>query len=113
MISDLKKDRFLDSINTDISIKEFRKVSNLGLNALRLYKYIRVLQRLYYPNNKTNHQLPVKIDNKELYKLFGVGPNQKWIALNKLKKNNIIKLILGGKGRSPSVIILQQKLKDE
>ena len=50
-----------------------------------------------------------EIDNKKLYEWFGVGPNKKWEALNKLANKNIIELKRGGRGRLPIVRIILPK----
>ena len=64
--------------------------------------------RIKYSKEENSH-LPIKVDNKKLYECFGVGPNKKWEALNKLANKNIIELKRGGRGRLPIVRIILPK----
>jgi len=90
-------------------INHFYEISKCGVNALRLYQYIRTIQGLKYPGKEESSHLPIKVDNKKLYEWFGVGPNKKWEALNKLANKNIIELKRGGRGRLPIVRIILPK----
>ena len=92
-------------------INHFYEISKCGINALRLYQYIRTVQGLKWPSlNETSHK-PVKIDNKKLYEWFGVGPNKKWEALNKLEARKIIAVKRNGRGKLPVVRIILPKKK--
>ena len=55
-------------------INHFYEISKCGVNALRLYQYIRTIQGLRYPGTQESSHLPVKVDNKKLYSWFGVVP---------------------------------------
>jgi len=90
-------------------INHFYEISKCGVNALRVYQYIRTIQGLKYAGKTENSHLPIKVDNKKLYEWFGVGSSKKWEALNKLADRNIIELIRGGKGRLPTVRIILAK----
>ena len=92
-------------------INHFYEISKCGVNALRLYQYIRTIQGLKYPGTTETSHLPVKVDNKKLYEWFGVGPNKKWEAICKLEKKKIIKVRRGGRGRLPTVEIVLPKIK--
>ena len=92
-------------------INHFYEVSKCGVNALRLYQYIRTIQGLKYAGKEENSHLPIKVDNKKLYEWFGVGPTKKWEALNKLADKKIIELKRGGRGRLPTVRIIAAKKK--
>ena len=92
-------------------INHFYEISKCGVNALRLYQYIRTIQGLKYPGTTETSHLPVKVDNKKLYEWFGVGPNKKWEAICKLEAKNIIKVRRGGKGRLPTAWIVLPKKK--
>ena len=92
-------------------INHFYEISKCGVNALRLYQYIRTIQGLRYPGNQESSHLPVKVDNKKLYLWFGVGPNKKWEAIKKLEAKKIIKVRRGGKGNLPTVWIVLPKKK--
>ena len=92
-------------------INHFYEISKCGVNALRLYQYIRTIQGLKYPGKEENSHRPVKIDNKRLYEWFGVGPNKKWEALNKLESRKIIEVKRNGRGKLPVVKIILPKKK--
>ena len=92
-------------------INHFYEISKCGVNALRLYAYIRTIQGLKYKGKEENSHLPIKVDNKKLYEWFGVGPNKKWEAICKLEKKKIIKVQRGGRGRLPTVQIILPKKK--
>ena len=92
-------------------INHFYEISKCGVNALRLYQYIRTIQGLKYPGKDENSHLPIKVDNKKLYDWFGVGPNKKWEALNKMADKEIIELKRGGPGRLPTVKIILARVK--
>jgi CTP-dependent riboflavin kinase len=52
----------------------------------------------------------VKVNNKSLYKLFGVSQPKKWECLKKLEDEKMIEINREGKGKSPYVkIILPEK----
>lgn len=93
-----------------IHIKHFYDVSKQGINAIRIYLYIRTVQNIMYSDQK-NYHLPVPIDNKKLFQWYGVNSNKKWTALNKLEKNNIIELSRSGIGKSPIVRFRRKKYK--
>ena len=89
----VEEDSYYDGVTFTrgpMHINHFYEVSKCGVNALRLYQYIRTIQGLKYKGKEENSHLPIKVDNKKLYKWFGVGPTKKWEALNKLA-NKIIK----------------------
>ena len=92
-------------------INHFYEISKCGVNALRLYQYIRTIQGLKYPGKEESSHRPVKIDNKKLYEWFGVGPNKKWEALNKLEARKIIEVKRNGRGKLPVVRIILPKKK--
>ena len=92
-------------------INHFYEISKLGVNALRVYQYIRTIQGLKYPGKVESSHLPIKVDNKTLYEWFGVGPSKKWQVLNRLADNKIIELERGGPGRLPVVRIILPKKK--
>lgn len=96
-------------LNEKIHIDHFNEVAKSGINSVRLYLYIRTIQSLMYPNQK-NYHLPVHIDNKNLFKWFGVNSNKKWEVLNKLSKRGAINLKRNGKGKTPIVRFLFDKV---
>ena len=92
-------------------INHFYEISKCGVNALRLYAYIRTIQGLKYKGKEENSHLPIKVDNKKLYEWFGVGPNKKWEALNKLEARKIIEVKRNGRCKLPVVRIILPKKK--
>jgi len=92
-------------------INHFYEVSLCGVNALRLYQYIRTIQGLKYAGREENSHLPIKVDNKKLYEWFGVNPSKKWEALNKLEARKIIEVKRNGRGKLPVVRIILPKKK--
>ena len=56
-------------------------------------------------------KLGITTDNKRLYEWFGVGPNKKWEALNKLESRKIIEVKRNGRGKLPVVKIILPKKK--
>ena len=92
-------------------INHFYEISKCGVNALRLYQYIRTIQGLKYPGAAENSHKPVKVDNKKLYEWVGVGPNKKWEAICKLEKKKIIEVKRSGRGKLPIVRIILPKKK--
>ena len=92
-------------------INHFYEISKCGVNALRLYQYIRTIQGLKYPGAVESSHQWVKVDNKKLYDWFGVGPNKKWEAICKLEKRKILQVERGGPGRLPKVRIILPKKK--
>ena len=92
-------------------INHFYEISTCGVNALRLYQYIRTIQGLKYPGATENSHLPIKVDNKNLYAWFGVGPTKKWEAICKLENKKIIEVKRGGRGKLPTVRIILPKKK--
>ena len=92
-------------------INHFYEISKCGVNALRLYQYIRTIQGLKYPGAVESSHQWVKVDNKKLYDWFGVGPNKKWEAICKLEKRKILQVVRGGPGRLPKVRIILPKKK--
>ena len=47
-------------------INHFYEISKHGVNALRVYQYIRTIQGLRYPGAAENSHKWVKVDNKKL-----------------------------------------------
>ena len=90
-------------------INHFYEISKCGVNALRVYQYIRTIQGLKYPKMSENSHMPVKVDNKKLYEWFGVGPNKKWEVLKKLEAKNILEVDRKGRGKLPVVKIVLPK----
>jgi hypothetical protein len=65
-------------------INHFYEISKHGVNALRLYQFIRTIQGLRYPGKEENSHKWVKVDNRKLYEWFGVSQPKKWTLLDRL-----------------------------
>ena len=89
-----------------ISVHQFSEFSKHGVNALRIFQYIRTMQGLKNRNTKSNHSDWVVIGNKNLYNWFGVWSSKKHIILKKLAENKLIELNKRGVGRAPEVRII-------
>jgi hypothetical protein len=94
-----------------ISIHQWNRFYEVGgINGLRLFQYIRTMQGLQHSNGKNRPTTFVKVNNKSLYKLFGVSQPKKWECLKKLEDEKMIEINREGKGKSPYVkIILPEK----
>jgi len=99
-------------------INHFYEISRHGVNALRLYQYIRTIQGLRYPGAEENSHKWIRVDNKKLYDWFGVSQPKKWTLLDRLsnEKNpkftkKILEVKKHGVGRLPEVrIVLPRKI---
>ena len=99
-------------------INHFYEISKLGVNALRVYQYIRTIQGLRYPGSAENSHKWVKVDNKKLYEWFGVSQPKKWTILDRLsnKENKfftkkILEVRKRGVGKLPEArIVLPKKI---
>ncbi len=97
-------------------INHFYEISKHGVNALRVYQYIRTIQGLRYPGPEENSHRWVKVDNKKLYEWFGVSQPKKWAILDRLSNpdnENFTKKILEvkkkGIGKLPLARIILPK----
>ena len=99
-------------------INHFYEISRHGVNALRVYQYIRTVQGLKYPGQEENSHKWVKVDNKKLYEWFGVSQPKKWVILDRLsnKENKfftkkILEVRKRGVGKLPEArIVLPKKI---
>lgn len=85
-----------------ISVHQFNEFSKFGINALRIFQYVKTVQGL----QQCNKLEYVKIDNSNLYKWFGVSQPKKWVVLSKLHQAGLIDLRKNGRGKAPLVKIL-------
>jgi len=101
-----------------LHINHFYEISRHGVNALRVYQYIRTIQGLKYPGAEENSHKWVKVDNKKLYEWFGVSQPKKWTILDRLSnKDNpfftkkILEVRKRGVGKLPEArIVLPKKI---
>ena len=99
-------------------INHFYEISRNGVNALRLYQYIRTIQGLRYPGAVENSHKWIRVDNKKLYDWFGVSQPKKWTLLDRLSNETnpkftkkILEVKRHGVGRLPEVrIVLPKKI---
>ena len=85
-----------------ISIHQFSEFSKRGVNALRIFQYIRTKQGL----NGSKWNSFVLVDNIKLQEWFGCHQSRKWKILNKLEEAKLIKLKRRGVGKAPYVQIV-------
>ena len=92
-----------------ISIHQFTKFYDVGgINGLRLFQYIRTKQGLLgIESGKNKPSTPVVVDNKTLYRWFGVSQPKKWAVIKKLETYGLIKVDKKGKGKAPWVSIIE------
>ena len=88
-----------------ISIHQFNEFSKYGVNALRIYQYVRTQQGLR-SRSKDNFKDWVVLGNKHLYNMFGVWSSKKNVILKKLEKARLIEIKNNGIGRAPEVRIV-------
>jgi len=105
LIEDIKQITFTMG---PISIHQFNQFAKVGkLNGLRILQYIRTKQGLQYSKQpQSNYKNWIKIDNKNLYELFGVSGPKKWIVLKKLEEAKLIEMQKRGSGKAPFVRIV-------
>ena len=99
-------------------INHFYEISKHGVNALRVYQYIRTIQGLRYKGPEENSHRWVKVDNKKLYEWFGVSQPKKWDILKRLSDKHhpkfttkILEVKKGGVGKLPQARIVLPKKK--
>lgn len=87
-----------------ISIHQFSEFSKHGVNALRIFQFIRTKQGLQSRNRDTTKEWVI-VDNKTLYKWFGVWYSKKHKILKALAAAKLIEIRNRGSGRAPEVRI--------
>ena len=92
-----------------ISIYQFGEFSKYGVNALRLFQYIKTIQGLQKLQN-SKHEHWVKVGNVKPYTWFGLGSSKKWEAIKRLEKANLILVKRNGSGKAVKVKIKISKL---
>jgi|TARA_E500000318_G_scaffold63198_1_gene58535 hypothetical protein len=95
-----------------ISVNQFNAFAKYGVNALRLFQYIRTKQGLARDyKGKVNSPIGfVRMDNQTLYKWFGVNRSKKWLLIKKLEADGLLEVRRNGSGKAPFVKILVPKL---
>ena len=92
-----------------ISIYQFREFSKFGINALRLFQYIKTIQGLQKLQN-SKHEHWVKVGNVKPYTWFGLGSSKKCEKPTRLEKANLILVKRNGSGKAVEVKIKISKL---
>ena len=98
-------------IRVPISLHQLLEFSKFGINAVRIFLYIRMQEGrlvskgyLSQNKNKWEHTF-IKLDNKNCERLVGLHKTHKWDKLRTLEQNGLIELRTG-QGRSPEAKIL-------
>ena len=99
-------------IQGPISLNQILEFSRYGVNAVRLYIYIRmqegilISQKLLDRDEHTHIKIPTKV----LEDVFMVHRSIKWDKLRTLEEKGLIDLKLNGPGIAPEAMILVPRL---
>ena len=91
-----------------ISMYQFFEFAKYGVNAARIFMYIRmqegrlVSKKLLEPKQHTF----IKLDNKNLEAVAGVHKSHKWDRLRALEQSGLIELKVNGAGYAPEAKII-------
>jgi len=90
-----------------ISVNQILEFSKYGINAIRIFLYIRMQEGKLV---SAGELLPkehtfIKLDNRNLEATVGVHKSNKWDRLRALEQNNLIELKVNGTGKAPEAKI--------
>ena len=99
-------------IRGPFSMNQILEFSKYGINAIRIFLYIR------YQEGKlvsAKQPLPkehtfIKLDNKTLESTVGIHRSNKWDRLRVLEENGLIELKVNGAGKAPEAKIIVPSL---
>ena len=99
-------------IRGPISLNQVLEFSKYGVNAVRLYVYIRMQEGILVSRKELskNEHTFIKIPNKVLENVFLVHRSIKWDKLRTLEEKGLIELKLNGQGIAPEAKILVPRL---
>ncbi|HAI42266.1 MAG TPA: hypothetical protein DCM40_31215 [Maribacter sp.] len=99
-------------IRGPISVNQLLEFSKYGVNAVRIFLYIRMQEGIMVSRGELsrNAHTFIKIPNKKLEELVGVHRSIKWEKLRVLEEKKLIDLKLNGQGRAPEAKILVPRL---
>ncbi len=90
-----------------ISVNQILEFSKYGINAIRIFLYIRMQEGKLV---SAGELLPkehtfIKLDNRNLEAMVGVHKSNKWDRLRALEENGLIELKVNGVGKAPEAKI--------
>ena len=90
-----------------ISVNQILEFSKYGINAIRIFLYIRMQEGKLV---SAGELLPkehtfIRLDNKNLEAIVGVHKSNKWDRLRALEQNGLIELKVNGVGKAPEAKI--------
>ena len=90
-----------------ISVYQFFAFANYGVNAARIYMYIRMQEGKLFSQGllKQKEHTFIKLDNKNLEQVAQVHKSHKWDRLRTLEQNGLIEL-RHSKGKAPEAKII-------
>ena len=99
-------------IRGPISLNQLLEFSKFGVNAVRIFLYIRMQEGILISKELLNekHHTFIKLDNKSLEEKVGVHKSNKWDRLRALEENGLIELKVNGMGKAPEAKILVPRL---
>ena len=99
-------------IRGPISLNQLLEFSKFGVNAVRIFLYIRMQEGILVTKellDKKDHTF-IKLDNKSLEEKVGVHKSNKWDRLRCLEENGLIELKVNGAGKAPQAKIIVPSL---
>ena len=91
-----------------VSAYQFFEFSRFGINAVRIFMYIRMQEGELVSQGllKQKEHTFIKLDNKNLEQIAKVHKSHKWDRLRALEQNNLIELRINGAGKAPEAKII-------
>ena len=95
-----------------ISVNQILEFSKYGINAIRIFLYIRMQEGKLVSEGllKPKEHTFIRLDNKNLEAIVGVHKSNKWDRLRALEQNNLIELKVNGAGKAPEAKIIVPSL---
>ena len=99
-------------IRGPFSMNQILEFSKYGINAIRIFLYIRYQEgKLVSAGElKPKEHTFIKIDNRNLEATVGVHKSNKWDRLRALEENGLIELRVNGTGKAPEAKIIVPSL---
>ena len=98
-------------IRGPISLNQLLEFSKLGINAVRIFMYIRMQEGILLSKNLINkdEHIFIKLDNKNTEAVVGLHKTHKWDRLRALEEKGLIELKTK-KGSAPEARIVIPRL---
>ena len=95
-----------------ISVNQILEFSKYGINAIRIFLYIRMQEGKLVSAGELppKEHTFIKLDNRNLEATVGVHKSNKWDRLRALEQNNLIELKVNGAGKAPEARIILPSL---